>query len=466
MRFECNARGYLLPPFSEGEAKTMRGWNNKNNEAYSISHELAHIGTNLPFYGNFKDNSLLIHFDGGASIGNFSAFHFYDGKLHELECHWKLSYLSKIFNDNALSFKIVGAEPGEHCSVPGKLMGFAAMGLAKSSIVSWLKENDCFRDIWDDDDRFFKSASENFGWNGHSFNQTDSFIQNVAASLQHIFGSGFLDKITSIQKNTNSNYLYLSGGCSLNIITNTIIVESGMFEDVFIPPCCSDSGLSIGATAFYIWYKNKESINSHSPYLNSIGCDIPVDECFSESLVREVAELIYKGKIIGVANGYGEAGPRALGNRSILARPDSRELAKKVSMQCKEREWYRPVAPVMLEKNAKHFTGKKNIHHLSKFMLLDFKIIPSLIHEIEGVVHSNGTARIQTVFDKSENPFMYELLTVLDQEYDIKALINTSFNSQGEPMVHTKSDAIKAGQRMGLDGVVVASELSYLYKDL
>ncbi|HSH52669.1 MAG TPA: carbamoyltransferase C-terminal domain-containing protein, partial [Bacteroidales bacterium] len=193
------------------------------------------------------------------------------------------------------------------------------------------------------------------------------------------------------------------------------------------------------------------------PYLNNWG--IENYEVKNYNKLNEIAELLNKEKIIAVCNGFGEVGPRALGNRSILAKADSAKLAQKVSEVHKKREWYRPIAPVMLEKNAKYFTGLDKIHHLSKFMLLDFKIDQHTRKEIEGVVHVDRTSRIQAIFNRSDNPFLYDLLKLLDEKYKIKALINTSFNKKGEPIVHTEDDALHLAKEMQLDGVVINGNL-------
>ena len=454
LRFECAPRKSLMPIIEAGEGRLVTEWDVRDVKSYSISHEIAHIGSCLPFYGKFKENSLLVHFDGGASLGNFSAFLYKDGLLHELECHWEMSHLSKLFNDNALSFGIMQAAPEEHNSVPGKLMGFAAMGQADPEIAIWLRENGFFKDAWNNLDVFMSKANEHFGWRGKVLDQHDSFIQNVAASLQSVFQEEFINKLVSLQSQYACDYLYFSGGCALNIMTNTAIIESGLFKDVFIPPCCSDSGLSIGAAAMFC-HQSGIDIKQHSPYLNSIGCDLKPTSVCNHDLIRKVSDLLMDGKIIGVANGLGEAGPRALGNRSILARADSIELSCKISMQCKQREWYRPIAPIMLLKNAVYFTGLKNIHQLAMYMLLDFKVLEERISEIEGVVHQNKTARIQVLFDRMQNAFMFDLLTNLDERYGLKALINTSFNGKGEPIVHTRQDALQSASAMRLDYVVV-----------
>jgi len=440
------------------------GWFQKSScqgkaiPSWVVSQELAHVFSCLPFFGNFKENSLLIHFDGGASMGNFSAFHFKKNQLQTLECHWELSHLSKIFNDNALAFSLMKAAPEAHCSVPGKLMGYATMGQADNNLEKWLIENNYFKDIWNDPMPFYLAAQK-LGWNGNLNQNEDPFLMNVAASLQSIFQKETVNKIQSLQKNTKAEYLYYTGGCALNITTNSKIIQSNLFKDVFIPPACNDSGLSLGAAAFLNWKKNNP-IEQHTAYLNFEKKQSPIS--FSNNTITEVAKRIIAGQIIGICNKEGEAGPRALGNRSIVARLDNKAIAKKVSMNCKGREWFRPIAPIMLERYAKQVTGLKSIHHLSKFMLLDFPILEKYNAQLSGVIHKNNTARIQTIFSRQENPFMHDLLDYLAQHHHQLGLINTSFNYQGEPIVQTKEEAFLAAQKMQLNGVVLDGKFQAL----
>ena len=109
--------------------------------------------------------------------------------------------------------------------------------------------------------------------------------------------------------------------------------------------------------------------------------------------------------------------------------------------------------------NVKYYTGLDDIPLLSKFMLLDFKVIPRLQHDIEGVVHSSGSARFQTVFQRNDNPFLHDLLHILNSRHGVKALINTSFNRKNEPMVHTFADSWSAAEEMNLDALVYNGKL-------
>ncbi len=427
-------------------------WLDSDKEAYALNHELAHIGACLPFYGAFKDKSLLVHFDGGASLSNFSAFSYDDNEIKPLEHHWDFNYLSGLFNANALVFGIIGARFKEQNSVPGKMMGLAAYGNYKEELEKWLIANSYFSDIWKSKKAFFAAAKSDFGIDIQHLNQDNPFLQDIVATMQGIFQRELFKKLSSLQQQGDYKNLYYSGGSALNIVANTQIVDSSLFEDVYIPPCTEDSGLSLGSAALFEWHKHG-TIETHSPYLNNWLTEDSTSAFTSED-IETCAQALINKKVVAVCNNAGEIGPRALGNRSILALANCKALADKVSMTHKKREWYRPVAPIMLEKNAKYFTNRESINHLARYMLLDFKIATDKQKEIEGVVHVDGTSRIQTVNEKN-NPYIYALLNLLDKKYGVKALINTSFNVRGEPIVHSTEGAILSAQNMQLDGVVL-----------
>jgi carbamoyltransferase len=449
VRFEAPSQNILSNSFEKGKC----WWFGEEKEAWVLNHELAHMFSCLPFSGNFKENSLLVHFDGGASLSNFSAAVFKNGKLEWVEYNWDLKHYSTIYNANALVFSIIGAKLSEQNAVPGKFMGFAGLGNYNSKLEEWLISNNFFQDIWGKTSLFFEAAKKAWAVDLKSFNQKDSFIQDVAATLQQIFVNKILKKLKELQQKTGTENLYYTGGSALNIVANTQIINSKIFNEVFIPPCTEDSGLALGAAAFVEWKKHGK-VEVHSAYLNNWGIE-KYKSIHTPETIKKVADKLVQNKLIGICNGFGEAGPRALGNRSILALANSKALAKNLSVDKKGREWYRPLAPIALEQNTKYFTGLKNIHPLSKYMLLDFSVLPQKQNEIAGAIHSDGTARFQTLFTYSNNPFMFDLLTYLNNNHGIKALINTSFNAGGEPIVHTEDDALNSAKKMKLDGVLL-----------
>ncbi len=435
----------------------LEKWQGKAIKAYSISHELAHVFSCLPFFGQFKDNSLLISFDGGASLGNFAAFHYQNKELKVLACDWDLRQVTHLFNANGLSFALLGISPKHHNSLAGKLMGFAAYGRHHNRVMEWLEQNNYFADYWTQKEHFHQSAQQHFGWQGQMGDLTDPFLQDIAFAFQRVFQQQFLQRLSALQQQVNAHYLYYAGGCALNIPTNRQIVHQNWFQEVYIPPCCNDSGLSIGGAAFLEWKKQHE-IQLHSPYLNNAGLSSPTTQA-TTSTITQLAEALIQHKIIGIYQGAGEVGPRALGNRSLLALPNSKALAKKVSEDCKKREWYRPIAPVMLAKNAQLVTGNTSLSRLADYMLMDFEILPAYHKALAGVIHVNNTARIQVIRQRDQNPLMFDLLTYLDTKHDVLALINTSFNGPGEPIVHTPSQALNSAQAMQLDGVLINEKL-------
>lgn len=456
IRFEAPLNNTLKNNFETGRS----WWLNHSREAFVLNHELAHIGSCLPFYGAFEENSLLIHFDGGASQSNFSAWHYQNNQLKKLEASWKFKKLSALFNANALTFGMVQAKMQDLNSVPGKFMGFASYGKYRPELESWLEENHYFENAWKSKKAFFDSAKQQFNIELTQLDQKHPFIQDVAATIHQVFVRESFEHIQQLQKTTKAKFLYYSGGSALNIVLNTQLVNAKLFEQVYIPPCCNDSGLALGAAAFFEW-ANGQKIEISSPYLNNWGIE-DYQTHHSQKTIEETAQLLLHEKVIGICNNQAEIGPRALGNRSILSLASSKKLAQKVSMVHKKREWYRPVAPIMLEKNAKYFTGKQTIDALSKYMLLDFSIDKKHTKELEGAVHVDDTSRIQTLFNREENPFIWDLLTYLDNKHQVKALINTSFNYRGEPIVHTKHDAKKSARLMQLDAVIFNGSLELL----
>lgn len=449
IRFEAPLNNELAAGPEEGKAWLLE----RPVKAWVVNHELAHVFSNMPFFGPFKENSLHVHFDGGASKSNFSAWLWRNGAFSLIEGHWDLKHLSSLFNANALTFAIVGAGKKDQNSMPGKFMGYSSFGRYSRKLEDWLWENDFFSDMWGSKQPFFRQVKKDWKTDLKSFNLENPFLQDIAATIQHIFERELLRKLRELKNHTHAGYLYYSGGSALNIKANTALLESGMFRKVYIPPCTNDSGLSIGAGACLEWHKHGR-VGLHSPYLNNWGLKDQTVR-YTQKDLYAVAEILVYGRVVAVCNGYGETGPRALGNRSLLARADDPELAHWISMDLKGREWYRPVAPVMLARNLSRLMPSIRDDELSHYMLRDYQIPYLLSDPIQGALHVDGTARIQTLGRREDNPYLYDLLDLLEKEYQVFALINTSFNAPGRPIVHTQEDAFREAREMGIRHLVV-----------
>jgi len=221
------------------------------------------------------------------------------------------------------------------------------------------------------------------------------------------------------QKLTGKRNLVFMGGCALNCAANTMLWK--MFDDVWIMPNPGDAGSSLGAAAA-LYGKH---INWNGPYLgHDLGGEYPVDK---------ILNAILTNKIAAVANGRAEYGPRALGNRSILADPTDPDIKNKVNL-IKKRELFRPFAPVVM---AEHASEWFDMNYESPYMQYAVKCLkPDLI---PSVVHVDGTSRVQTV-TKDQHPGLYTLLEKFYSVTGVPILLNTSLNIKGQPLLNDMND--------------------------
>ncbi|MBT9263714.1 proline dehydrogenase [Pseudomonas sp. MG-9] len=242
----------------------------------------------------------------------------------------------------------------------------------------------------------------------------------------------FLDKVT--HHVTTMHPLVISGGCGLNCEWNTNWRNSGLFSDVFIPPCTNDTGVGIGASAIAQKKITGKVAVDWSVYSGqNFVFDTEITK-FSMSKLdfREICRLLLNGEVICWVQGRCEIGPRALGNRSMLAAPFDKETAEKIN-RIKQREKFRPVAPVCLQEDASlHFEGCIE----SKFMLEFFRVINP---DLQAVTHIDGTARVQTV-SHQDNVTLYQLLCEFKKQTGIGVLCNTSLNEKGKGFINRLSD--------------------------
>lgn len=423
-------------------------------EAYHCSQELAHIGANLPFTGGFEDDSLLVHIDGGASQGNASAFHYKDGKIRYLYHGWDTVSTVLNFSINGLTLDMLGLDEDGHLAAPGRLMGYAAYGQDDPTLRHWLREHEWFRDHLQQPATFFSEARREFGWQADGLDLHDPFVMNIAACFQAAFEEQMLAFLREMAERTGARRIYLAGGALLNVELNRKILASGMFDKVYIPPCCSDCGLAIGAAAL-AEFLERGAVSLHSPFLNNAGLTAigdwgrPLD-------ISEIAERLANEQVVAVYTGAGEAGPRALGHRTLLASPVSTELRCYVSETIKRRQWYRPLAPIVLEEYAEDLFPGSTQTDLTDFMLSNVMVNPARRSQIPGVVHVDGTARVQVVRDRAPDlDTIRAILRAVRTTHGLPCLINTSFNGPDEPIIHTFQQAQEAARRLKIDALIL-----------
>ncbi|MGN9908682.1 carbamoyltransferase C-terminal domain-containing protein [Phytohabitans sp. LJ34] len=273
--------------------------------------------------------------------------------------------------------------------------------------------------------------------------------RNAAAGLSDAIFERFYDYAR--ENLTEGLPLLVSGGCALNCEWNRRWRESGLFADVFVPPCPNDSGSALGtAIDAQHFYAGSASITWSVYGGSEFVDDIPFDS--SRYLTKpfdpaEVARFLLDGGIIGWARGRWEIGPRALGNRSILAAPFSNETTRRLNA-IKQREDYRPIAPIVLEEDAgMWFSGASPDPYMLYFSTVKSDALPA-------VTHVDGTARVQTVTFE-DNPAICSLLVAFRELTGYSVLCNTSLNFSGKGFINRTSDLIAYGEARGLDGYVV-----------
>jgi carbamoyltransferase len=288
---------------------------------------------------------------------------------------------------------------------------------------------------------------------------TKTFTQdhfNLAASVQKAFEDAYLGMISAHRR--ISPRLCLSGGSALNCLANGKLLD--IFEDVYVMPAASDRGLSLGAALLYCAQIGERVSPPGSMFLGGQYSDSETKDLFDrngiayealEDPAARAAEDIAHGRIIGWHQGRSEFGPRALGARSILASPSRSGMKAEINRKIKFREEYRPFAPAILASAAKDFGVSR------KFPFMTIATIPEaeLARHIPETIHADGTARIQTIAERGEP--LSELLQALKARGVFPAVINTSFNLSGEPIVETPLDAVRTFYSCGIDVLYVGS---------
>jgi carbamoyltransferase len=261
-----------------------------------------------------------------------------------------------------------------------------------------------------------------------------------AANIQYIFEKQILntiDKIIKVNEKTKDvNNICLAGGSFLNCNANSAIKATGYFDNVHLFPGAGDDGICVGSALYYahhvLDYPRETYSFSDLAYMGSENSELK-EEGYSY-LANEIAN----GKIIAWVSGDSEYGPRALGHRSILADPRNFHNREILNFLVKKREWFRPFAPVVLEEEAHNWFEPSDP---SKYMLFTQKVLQP--EKIPAVTHVDGTARIQTINEEDNAPY-YKLVKEFFKLTGVPALINTSFNANGKPIVHSKQQALNA----------------------
>ncbi|MBW8905897.1 MAG: carbamoyltransferase [Betaproteobacteria bacterium] len=286
---------------------------------------------------------------------------------------------------------------------------------------------------------------------------------DIARSLQLVLEESAVALAEWLHRETGAENLAMAGGVALNCVMNARIRDAGHFKRVWVQPAAGDAGTALGAGLWTDWEARGRVRGWHMDHAY-FGPEYSDDEieAFLERgklryrRVRDVAgaaaDILAHDKIVGWFQGRMEFGPRALGARSILASPLNADMQARLN-EIKDREDFRPVAPVVLEEEAGRWFVGANV---SPFMLFVHQVAPDKAARIPAVRHVDGTARIQTI-NRRQNERYYDLLKAFQARTGVPVLVNTSFNTRSEPVVCTPRDAVECFWTSPIDALVIGS---------
>jgi carbamoyltransferase len=426
-----------------------------------VSHHMAHAWS--AFVPSGFDRAAILAIDGiGETAGSFLAKA--EGtRIHSVETFdypHSLGFLWEVMSTH-LGFSNYDAS---------KVMGLAAYGNPEVFRRAFEPVLQVAKDTY--------AVSPDFlGFNANNFGKLDALFgpprymdaeieprhADIASALQEATDRAVMALVRRLKRKVPFEKLCLAGGVALNCVTNEIVRRSGEFADVFIPSAPHDAGTAIGAAYAVCAAKQKSppKLGIATPYLGPSFKRHEVQAAVksaglvakqSKSAARDAAKMIADGKIVAWFQGRMEFGPRALGNRSLLADPRRPDMRTILNQKVKHREDFRPFAPSVMAEHAEEWFelgGAQAVSH--GFMLFACGVKPEQRSRIPAVVHQDGSARVQIVSRKL-NPAFHELLSAFYAKTGVPIAINTSFNDS-EPIVCTPSDAIVTFRKSGIDAL-------------
>ena len=443
---------------------------NFNGKVLFSKHHLSHAAS--AFYGSPFNESAIVVADGVGETDTTTIARGYDKDIIPIK---EMSYPNSIglLYTTITTYLGFAANSGE-----GKTMGLAGYGKPKY-LNEMAKICRLFADgSFELELKYFQFYSGKRMYSkylerllGPARQETDKLEEkhmDIAASVQKFTENILIDIANTAYELTHSENLCLAGGVFLNCIANHKILERSKFKNIFIQPAAGDAGGCLGASlhALHSVFRKPRSWSMENAFLGPSYSDMQIERSLlvarlkfhklsDDELLQQVAECLANDKIVGWFQGRMEFGPRALGNRSILASPQNPQMKNILNKKIKKREEFRPFAPVILEERAGDYfelLGK------SPFMLLAAKVKDEVKDKIPSVVHVDGTARIQTL-SRSSNIRLYNLIEMFDKITDCPILMNTSFNENSEPIVCSPENAISCFKRCELDLLVMGNYL-------
>ncbi len=317
---------------------------------------------------------------------------------------------------------------------------------------------------------YFGSKPTNYG----ELARLNQHYADIAASIQTVTEEILLKMAHHLYKETGLKRLCMAGGVALNSVANGRILRETPFEEIYVQPSAGDGGGAVGAALYgyhmvlgrprsfvmeHAYWGEEHSAGRIESFLKENG--IPYQQIANEQkLIEWVVDHLQAGKVVGWFQGRSEWGPRALGNRSILADPRRADMKDTVNVKIKFREPFRPFAPSVLADRAEEYfvLPEAMKHYPARFMLYVVGVRDEKRDIIPAVTHVDGTGRLQTVL-KVLSPRYYSLIETFGQATGVPVILNTSFNLKGEPIVNTPREAFNTFTQSGMDALVLGEHV-------
>jgi carbamoyltransferase len=449
------------------------------DKVHNVNHHLSHAASG--YYTSGWDEALVVILDGMGEAHAVTAYHAHDDqidKLAEISAKDSIGILYSIitlhlgFDFNSDEYKIMGLAPYGN---PARYRHFFEQavelldnGLIKIPILR-LNNERLDRETYGATRRYLEEHL--IPARAPDSDTTDEH-RDVAAALQECLDKVMLHICGHFGRKTGLRKLAMAGGVALNCTANGRLLQSGLFDDIYVQPAAGDDGSALGAA---LWSASRnggvQNVRMPVPFLGPAATHTEIDQALAETGNRieitrfatlaetcaEAAKLIKAGRVLGWYRGRMEFGPRALGHRSILADPGHPEMRDRINAMVKMREAFRPFAPaVSLEQVQDWFEVPRGIE--LPYMIMTADVRPQHRAALPAITHVNGSARVQTI-NKKDNAEFHALVQAVGKVTGREMVLNTSFNVKGQPIVNTPREAIDTFLSTGIEFLFLENTL-------
>jgi carbamoyltransferase len=449
------------------------------DKVHHVNHHLSHAAS--AYYTSGWDECLVVILDGMGEVHAVTIYHAHDNKidkLAEITAQDSIGILYSTltlhlgFDFNSDEYKIMGlapyGNPARYHHFFEQAVELLDNGLIKIPLLR-LNNERLDRETYGATRRYLE---EHLIPARVPDSDTNDDHRDVAAALQECLDKVMLHICGHFGRKTGLRKLAMAGGVALNCTANGRLLQSGLFDDIYVQPAAGDDGSALGAA---LWSASRnggvKNVRMPAPFLGPESSQAEIDKALADTGSRievtrfpdleqtcaEAAKLIKAGRVLGWYRGRMEFGPRALGHRSILADPGHPEMRDRINAMVKMREAFRPFAPaVSLEQVQDWFEVPKGLE--LPYMIMTADVRPEHRAALPAITHVNGSARVQTI-NKKDNPEFHALVQAVGKVTGREMVLNTSFNVKGQPIVNTPREAIDTFLGTGIEFLFLENTL-------